>query len=94
MCVTGGGLEASSGASQASGGCKQADSRNHTSSGPGAGLNPRQGTPAAASQKALSGPSGAGGDPGGQGSVQTSCSQIVHSGSISTVSTGDSATGL
>ena len=88
MCVTG--LEASEGASQASGGCKQAaaHSRNHTSSSPASGTNPP-----AAGQKALSSASGAGGDLGGghQTLVQTSCSQ---SGGISTVSTSDSATGL
>ena len=80
VCVTGRGLEAGEGASQASGGCNQADSRNHTSSSPGAGLNPRQETPP-------------GGGAGGQGSIQTSCSQVVHSGSTSTLSTGDSTTG-
>ena len=93
VCVTGGELEASEGASQASGGSKQpAHSTNHTSSSlAGGGINPP-----AASQKALQ--SGAGGDQGGQGdqgglrgSVQTSCSQ---SGSISALSTCDSATGL
>ena len=76
VCVTGGELEASEGASQASGGSKQADSRNHTSSSPGAGLNPRQETPPT----------------GGQGSIQTSCSQIEQSGT--TLSTCDSVTGI
>ena len=77
VCVTGRGLEAGEGASQASGGCNQADSRNHTSSSPGAGLNPRQETPQG------------GASAGGQ-----SCSQVVHSGSTSTLSTGDSTTGV
>ena len=89
VCVTGGVLEASSGASQASGGSKQAGgSKQGGSNQTGDSRNHISSSPGGglnSRQEAL----GGGGDRGGkQGS---SCSQ---SGGISTVSNGESTTGM